>query len=83
MTSASLRSRYFLYAVHNEFDATADRAGQKERAMFLTTIIARIQSYLRYRDTVRQLSQLTDRELEDLGLHRSGITETAWRHAFA
>jgi uncharacterized protein YjiS (DUF1127 family) len=30
-----------------------------------------------YRDTVRELSQLTDRDLADLGVHRSNIPEIA------
>jgi hypothetical protein len=35
--------------------------------MFLASIVSRIQAYLRYRETIRQLSLLSDRELDDLG----------------
>ncbi len=45
--------------------------------MFLSTIIAGIHRWLRYRETVRQLSGLADRELNDLGIHRSDIPAIA------
>lgn len=45
--------------------------------MFLTHIIARIQSWLRYRRNVEVLSQLTDRELADIGLNRGTIEQAA------
>ncbi len=46
--------------------------------MFLSTILTGINRWLRYRETVRQLSGLTDRELRDLGVHRSDIAAVAW-----
>lgn len=51
--------------------------------MFVTMIAAKIRSYLRYRETVRELSRLTDRELDDLGLSRSEISFIARTHATA
>jgi uncharacterized protein YjiS (DUF1127 family) len=45
--------------------------------MFLSTLLAGINRWLRYRETVRQLSRLTDRELNDLGVHRSDIDAIA------
>jgi uncharacterized protein YjiS (DUF1127 family) len=51
--------------------------------MFLTMIAAKIRAYLRYRETVRELSRLTDRELDDLGLSRSDIQYVARTHAAA
>ena len=41
--------------------------------MFVTTILAKIRTYLRYRETVRELSLLSDRELDDLGISRFQI----------
>jgi uncharacterized protein YjiS (DUF1127 family) len=38
---------------------------------------------MRYRDTVRELSQLTDRELDDLGISRFQIESIARDHAVA
>ena len=37
--------------------------------------------WLRYRDGVCELSRLSDRELADIGLHRSEIDGIAWRAA--
>jgi uncharacterized protein YjiS (DUF1127 family) len=45
--------------------------------MFLSTLLAGISRWLRYRDTLRQLSGLTDRELSDLGIHRGDIRAVA------
>lgn len=45
--------------------------------MILTQVFARIQSWLRYRRNVEVLSQLTDRELADIGLHRGAIEQAA------
>jgi uncharacterized protein YjiS (DUF1127 family) len=38
---------------------------------------------MRYRETVRELSQLTDRELDDLGISRFQIDSIAREHAVA
>lgn len=73
-----------LYAVHNEFIAVRAKRPRKEPrtfTMFVTMIAAKIRSYLRYRETVRELSRLTDRELDDLGLSRSEIAFVARTHA--
>lgn len=51
--------------------------------MILTHVIARIQSWIRYRRNVEILSQLTDRELADIGLNRGSIEEAARRAANA
>ncbi len=41
--------------------------------MFVTLILSKIRSYLRYRETVHELSRLSDRELDDLGISRFEI----------
>jgi uncharacterized protein YjiS (DUF1127 family) len=72
-----------LYAVHNEFIAvgTAPVRTERKTTMFVTMIAAKIRAYLRYRETVRELSRLSDRELDDLGLTRSEIGFIARTHA--
>jgi uncharacterized protein YjiS (DUF1127 family) len=50
--------------------------------MIVTHVIARIRGYLRYRASVRALSQLNDRELADIGLSRSDIDAVAKDAAF-
>jgi uncharacterized protein YjiS (DUF1127 family) len=72
--------------VHNEFIAVGPdplRNIARKTTMFVTMIAAKIRAYLRYRETVRELSRLTDRELDDLGLSRSEINFIARSHAAA
>jgi uncharacterized protein YjiS (DUF1127 family) len=45
--------------------------------MFMSWILSKIRAHLRYRETVRELSQLTDRELDDLGISRFEIDSIA------
>jgi uncharacterized protein YjiS (DUF1127 family) len=51
--------------------------------MFVSYILAKFRSYLRYRDTVRELSLLSDRELDDLGISRFQIENIARQNAVA
>lgn len=39
----------------------------------LKNVVETIQSWRRRQDCIRELSQLTDRELADIGIHRSDI----------
>ncbi|BCM84580.1 MULTISPECIES: DUF1127 domain-containing protein [Methylobacterium] len=41
--------------------------------MFVSLILSKIRAYLRYRETVHELSRLSDRELDDLGISRFEI----------
>jgi uncharacterized protein YjiS (DUF1127 family) len=45
--------------------------------MLTTFVLTKIRSRLVYRDTVRELDSLSDRELSDLGIGRSDIENTA------
>jgi uncharacterized protein YjiS (DUF1127 family) len=45
--------------------------------MFVAAIISRLNAWMRYRETVRELSKLSDRELDDLGIVRSDIDNVA------
>ncbi|PVE21536.1 hypothetical protein DC522_26135 [Microvirga sp. KLBC 81] len=49
--------------------------------MFVAFILARIRAYWRYRQTIRELMQFTDRELEDLGISRYEIDVIARQNA--
>jgi len=46
----------------------------------LTSFIRYVQSWRQYGTTVRELSNLNDRELADLGITRSDIPHVAWEH---
>ncbi|MBV9076234.1 MAG: DUF1127 domain-containing protein [Methylobacteriaceae bacterium] len=45
--------------------------------MFTTVVLSKIRSYLKYRETVRELSGLSDRELQDIGISRFEIRRVA------
>ena len=51
--------------------------------MFITFLAAKISAWRRYRDSVRELSRLSDRELTDLGISRSDIEFVARQSARA
>lgn len=51
--------------------------------MFVSYILAKVRAYMRYRETVRELSLLSDRELDDLGISRFQIESIAREHATA
>ena len=51
--------------------------------MFVSFIVSKVQAYLRYRETVREPQQLSDRELEDLGISRFQIESVAREHVAA
>jgi uncharacterized protein YjiS (DUF1127 family) len=48
----------------------------------ITRLETRLGSWLRYRDTVNELADLTDRQLEDLGILRSQIEPVARAAAY-
>lgn len=45
--------------------------------MFLS-ILRFVQAWKRYNESLRELSQLGDRELADIGISRSDIPRVAW-----
>ncbi len=47
--------------------------------MLLSSILIGLHRWLRYRESVRHLSQFTDRELQDLGITRGEIAFVIWR----
>jgi len=49
--------------------------------MFVSYVLSKIRNYLRYRETLNELSQLSDRELDDLGISRLEIDSIARQHS--
>jgi uncharacterized protein YjiS (DUF1127 family) len=49
--------------------------------MVLTHVFHVLRAWQRYRACVRELSKLTDLELADIGISRSGIISVAWQTA--
>jgi uncharacterized protein YjiS (DUF1127 family) len=46
-------------------------------------ILEKIQSFMRFRRSMRELAKLSDRELSDIGLTRGDIEHAAWNAARA
>jgi uncharacterized protein YjiS (DUF1127 family) len=44
----------------------------------IATLISAFASWRRYRSAVRQLADLDDRSLRDIGLNRADIVRAAW-----
>jgi uncharacterized protein YjiS (DUF1127 family) len=57
-----------------------DLPDRKVTAMLLS-IIRFVQTWKRYNSSLRELSELGDRELADIGLTRSDIPRIAWESA--
>jgi uncharacterized protein YjiS (DUF1127 family) len=49
--------------------------------MSVANILSKIRAYQRYRQTIRELTQFSNRELEDLGISRYEIDVTARQNA--
>ena len=47
----------------------------------MSFILQKIRAYRLYRETVRELSQLSDRDLEDVGVGRFEIETVARQHS--
>ena len=45
--------------------------------MSLKSLTEKVKEWSRYRDSVRELSRLSDRELNDLGINRADIVHVA------
>ena len=56
--------------------------GERNKTMLLA-IIRFLHAWKRYGSAVKELSNLSDRELADIGITRSDIPRLAWEHAQA
>src|ERR1700694_5758303 len=54
---------------------------ERKASMFIAKLIGWYRMWSRYEQGVRELSQLSDRELADIGVRRSELPPIAWRHA--
>lgn len=55
----------------------------QESVMIVSYVLSKIRAWVRYRETVRELSQLSDRELSDVGLSRWQIPYVAKKYSHA
>ena len=51
--------------------------------IIIHAFVERVRRWAMYRNTVRELSVLSDRDLNDLGINRSDIEYVARKHASA
>ncbi len=57
-------------------------ARQSKRAHYFEGLVRRYSQYRSYRQTLDELQSLSDRELADLGVHRSQLRSIAYRAAY-
>ena len=55
--------------------------GRKRDKMLTAKLIRWFRAWTRYRQSLRELAQLDDRELADIGISRSEIPDIAWHDA--
>jgi uncharacterized protein YjiS (DUF1127 family) len=65
------------YGLTGTLNAGTGRDQESMIQRLVRTIVGRINEHRRYRATLDELSQLTDRELDDIGLARSEIEQVA------
>ncbi len=88
-TFAALQSGLFVIICNHEGRGEASipdppkrRYDAKERPMAsIKSLTTKLAAWRRYRDAVRELSQLSDHELGDIGLHRGEIESVARKTA--
>ena len=77
MTPAAMRQEPYI-----EFRRIGAGTGRPRKAIaMLLSIIRFIQSWKRYNANLRELNNLGDRELADIGISRSDIPRLAWENA--
>jgi uncharacterized protein YjiS (DUF1127 family) len=54
---------------------------QSEANMIIANMLELLRSWRRYNASLRELNQLGDRELSDIGISRSDIPRVAWENA--
>jgi uncharacterized protein YjiS (DUF1127 family) len=57
--------------------AHGSRLHRSNLLMLMSFVLTKVQAWLTYRETVRELDYLSDKELSDLGISRSDIKEIA------
>jgi uncharacterized protein YjiS (DUF1127 family) len=58
-----------------------DSGLEPEKGCKMFSLIRYLQAWKQYGVAVRELSNLNDRELADIGISRSDIPQVAWDHA--
>lgn len=76
LTETGLRA--YIAMQHNKGTA-AENADDplQSRVPAMSFLVSKIRNYLRYRETVQELSRLSNRDLDDLGISRSEIRRIA------
>ena len=49
--------------------------------MLISFVLSKIRAWFLFRNTVRELERLNDKDLSDLGIRRSDIKSVAWQSA--
>jgi uncharacterized protein YjiS (DUF1127 family) len=72
---------YFSSALKNESFPALAAGFERKASMFMAKLTGWFRMWSRYHQGVHELSQLSDRELADIGVTRSEIPAIAWHDA--
>jgi len=75
------RALIFHFELKNESFPALAAGFERKVPMFIAKLIGWYRMWSRYERGVRELSQLSDRELADIGVTRSEIAAIAWHDA--
>ncbi len=70
-----------IYAVQQSGGCPPPRNLTESPMLIIHALIERARRWYLYRTTIRELSELTDRDLNDLGINRADIEFVARKHA--
>ena len=67
---------------HNETAAISRCTSKGNFTVIITVILSKIRAFMKYRESVRELSYLSDTQLRDIGVERGAIKSVAREVAF-
>lgn len=70
-----------IYSSDDDFLLLRCSATNRRANMIIANILELLRAWRRYNSSLRELNQLGDRELSDIGISRSDIPRVAWENA--
>jgi uncharacterized protein YjiS (DUF1127 family) len=75
------RFQILIYYFEDDFLLLGCSATKRRANMIIANMLELLRAWRRYNSSLRELNQLGDRELSDIGISRSDIPRVAWENA--